>query len=117
MNKKGLSLLEVLIAAFILSLVVTGLLAVFISGKTLVLHSRARMTGGELGTYFLDPLQQEVRQDKWDNNCLSNTSNCVTQNETLGGIEYSANYSTSNVDGTTNLRRVTVNIIWNEPAP
>lgn len=113
MNKKGLSLLEVLIAAFILSLVVTGLLAVFISGKRLVLHSRTRITGGELGTYFLDPLQQEVRQDEWGDNCLSNTSNCVTQDETLGGITYSANYITNAV-GTTNLRSVTVNITWNE---
>ena len=117
MNKKGLSLLEILIAALILSLVMTGLVGIFVSGKRLVLHSRARMTGGELGKFFLDPLENEVRADQWGGgNCLSGGACPNPQQETLGSITYNAYYNASDVLVGTNppLRRVTVNIAWDE---
>jgi len=121
MNKKGLSLLEILIAALILSLVITGLAGIFVSGKRLVLHSRARMTGGELGKFFLDPLENRVRQDEWDFNCLSNNAFCNPQQETVGPITYNAVFNTSAVAvplGTNPpLRRVTVTITPNENTP
>ena len=118
MNKKGLSLLEILIAALILTLVITGLVSIFVSGKRLVLHSRARISAGELGKFFLDPLENRVRQDEWGFNCLSNNAACNPQQETVGPITYNAVYNTSDVLGTNPpLRRVTVNIGWNETPP
>ena len=114
MHKKGLSLLEILIATLILTLVITGLVGVFVSGKRLTLHSRARMSAGELGKFFLDPLENRVRQDQWGNNCLSNNAICTDQPETLNGIPYTAHYNTSDVLGPGGPRRVTVNITWNE---
>jgi len=113
MNKKGLTLLEILIAALILALVLTGLVGIFVSGKKLVLHSRARMTGGELGKFFLDPLENQVRADQWGNNCLSGGA-CNLPPETLGTITYNAAYNMSPVPVNPSLRRVTVNITWNE---
>jgi len=117
MNKKGLSLLEILIASLILALVITGLISVFVSGKRLLLHSRSRMAGGELGKFFLDPLENEVRQDLWGGTCLSNDAFCGIQPpETLGPITYTADYNTSAVavPVPTNppLRRATVTITW-----
>ena len=120
MNKKGLSLLEILIAALILTLVITGLVSIFVSGKRLILHSRARISAGELGKFFLDPLKIQVRQDEWQwgANCLSNNAACNPQQETVGPITYNAVYNTSDVLlGPGGPRRVTVNITWNEPAP
>ena len=117
MNKKALSLFEILIAAVILALVITGLIGIFVSGKRSVLHSRARMSAGELGRFFLDPLENRVRQDEWGNNCLSNNALCIDQPETLGSITYTAAYSTSDVLGPGGPRRLTVNITWNEIPP
>ncbi len=39
-----------------------GLTNLFVSGKRYILHSRARMTGGEIGRLFLDPLNMAVHQ-------------------------------------------------------
>jgi Tfp pilus assembly protein PilV len=116
MHKKALSLLEILIATMILSLVVIGLVNVFISGKRYVLHSRSRMTGAELGRYFIDPYQMQVNQGNWTNNCLSNSTLCLNENMGLDGVTYNVSYSSSNVPGTT-LRKLIANISWNEITP
>ena len=121
MNKKGLSLLEILISALILSLIITGLISIFVSGKRWVSHSRARMSAGELGKLFLDPFDNDIRADEWGNNCVSGlVAACPNpQTETIGSIQYDARYVSSPVavPVPTNppLRRVTVTINWNEP--
>lgn len=135
-KKTGLTLLEILISTIILALVMTGLANIFIAGKRYILHSRARMTGGELGKLFLDPLQMDVRQDEWNQAenslntvttyCDSDPGHAAEQNPAcplaadrlLGGIEYSAKYEISapflpNSD----LRRVKLTLTWNEPSP
>ena len=65
-NKKALTLVEIIVSVVILALVITGLANVFVAGKRYIQHSRMRMAGGELGKEFLDPLQAYVRQDTWD---------------------------------------------------
>lgn len=89
----------------------TGMTNLFISGKRWILHSRSRMAGGELGKYFLDPLQEQVRQDQWGSNCLS-TGNCPSQTQTLNNILYTANFSATNASASPNLRKVKVDITW-----
>jgi len=67
MRKKfGFTIVEVLISTVIFSLVVLGLSSVFISGKKLIIHSRERMTSGELGKFFLDPMQIYVSFGTWN---------------------------------------------------
>lgn len=114
MNKKGLSLLEILIASILLALVMIGMANLFIVGKRYVLHSRSRMSGGELGKLFLDPLQMQVHQGNWNSNCLG-SGNCTAGSQTLDGIQYNATYTITNVTNAT--RRVAVNITWNENPP
>jgi type II secretory pathway pseudopilin PulG len=83
MQKKALTLLEILISVIILAVTVSGLAGIFLTGKRYVLHSRLRMSGGEFGKVFIDPLQAYVREaqtaagadDAWDqpNNALLKT--------------------------------------------
>ena len=70
MSRKGLTLLEIIVATAILALVIAGLANIFIAGKRYILHSRTKMTGGELGRYFLDEMQMQVREDTWSSSCL-----------------------------------------------
>jgi len=129
----GLSLTEILVSTVILSLVALGLTNVFVSSKRQIVHSRARMTTGELGKYFLDPLQMYVRQDTWGqsgnqltlgryrspNNTLIpdySTYTPVTwlEEPLLDNIIY---YPAYQVTPMGNLRKVKFTISWNEPQP
>lgn len=142
LNRKGFTLLEVLVSAIILALVMAGMVNVFIVGKRLIAHSRSRMSGGELGKLFLAPLQGGVRADTWGTagNPLQLTTpapnvvrycdgvgghtqqtGCpVLADRTLDNIVYSAEYNITNVTARTepdNIRRVVATISWNEPTP
>ncbi len=69
---RAFTLIESMIAAFLIAITFMGMGILFVGGKRYMLHSRSRMGGGELGKVFLDPLQMQVRQDTWDtaNNAL-----------------------------------------------
>jgi len=112
-------MLEILIAALIFALIIAGLTSVFVAGKGHLQHSRARITAAELGRYFLDPLQMQVRQDQWGANCVSDNINCPTvtpESRTIDNTTYDTSYSSDNLGGTagTNLRRVMATVRWNE---
>jgi len=107
LNKKALTLLEILISVIILALVVTGLANVFVAGKRYIQHSRMRMTGGELGKYFLDPLQMQVRQDTWATNPLG--TNNITGAVVAG---YTPTYTTTTLPS--NIKKVKVTVNWIE---
>lgn len=138
LNRKGFTLLEVLVAAIILALVMAGMVNVFIVGKRFIVHSRSRMSGGELGKLFLAPLQGDVRADTWGvgsnslrlgtRYCDSNPAHAEEQQpdcptlvaRTLDNIVYSAEYNITNVTVRTepdNIRRVVATISWNESTP
>ena len=93
-NKRALTLFEILISVVILALVITGLANVFVAGKKYIKSSRLRMGGGEIGKSFLDPLQAYVRQDTW-----SNSSNRLGVPQTWSGTitadGYTPNYAVS----------------------
>lgn len=119
MPKKGFGFIEVIISLVLITLTITGLAHLFLAGKRLLFLSHTRMGGGELGKVFLDPLQMDVRQDQWGSNCLSSnpTSGC-TQNASVSNINYNAAYTITNVlAGNDNLRRIKVDISWNENVP
>lgn len=134
-NKKALTLLEILVSALILALVMTGLANIFLTGKRYILRSRARMTGGELGKLFLDPLQMAVRQDTWNQSgnflntgttyCDNDPAHSTQQNpacpsqadRTLDRIEYSAEYNTTSPFPNSEMRKVVTTVRWTEPSP
>jgi len=115
MSKKGMSLLEILVSTLILALVMTGLANIFVAGKKYILHSRARMTGGELAKFFLEPLQMDVRQDEWDNlsanNCLRNGRGCPTP-QIIDAITHTPTYTRTPNSPITIINKVKVDIKW-----
>ena len=131
MNKKALTLMEIIVSMTILTVVMAGLLNFFVSAKKHTAYSRSRVSAAELGRYFLDPLQMQVRQDQWGtpypsysagSNCLwsSPTSGCPGS-QTINNITFIPTYcidgcndpTTHTIPGTT-LRRVKVVISWSE---
>lgn len=110
MNRKGLSLLEIIVSATIFSMVMAGLAGTFISAKKWLAYSRTKMAGGELGKYFLDPLAMCVRQDQWDDtlssygdyeatNGLSIVSSPSTDSKVLNGKSYTATFNITAIPG------------------
>ena len=109
MHTKALTLLEVIISVVILSLVITGLVNVFILGKRYIEHSRCRVTAAEIGKDFLDPYARHVRQDTWVSDPLTNAS----ANYTIGNITYSVAGVVSDLG---NIKKVKATVSWNEQA-
>lgn len=139
-NRQGLTLAEIIISTVILSIVMLGLTNLFVSSKRYIALARARMTGGELGKVFLDPLQMHVRQDLWDDvgnalyddgsgvitYCDSDSatdenavcSSMVVSDRTFDRREYTATYNITSDDfsgNTDTMRKVRTTINWNEP--
>lgn len=118
-NLAGISILEVIVSMMILALILVGLMNVFLAGSNWMSHSRSRVSASQLGTFFLEPLQDEVRADTWD---LANNNLRVrnwTGNNTIyiNGVLYTPSYvinNTTDLGPNTKLRRVIVNITWNE---
>lgn len=114
--------MEIIVSLVILSITMAGLLNVFISAKKHSFRSRSRVSAGELGKYFLDPLQMDVTmqertagaQNGWGqvNNCLSSnpTSGCPSA-QTVGNMPYTPAYTIDTVTET-QLKRVKVAITW-----
>ncbi|MCX5707170.1 MAG: hypothetical protein NTW13_05940 [Candidatus Omnitrophica bacterium] len=129
MSKKALSLLEVIVATIILAITMLGLVNLFISGKRLTLHAHYRMSAGELGKFFLEPLQLQVIGQL--NSCLSGngknpacpTADSGTQSskDPNSKINYGSDYTiTSLIDDHGNplgLRKVKLEVKWDERAP
>ncbi len=113
MNKRALSLLEIIISTVILSLVITGLVNVFVAGKQYIQHSRLRMGGGEIGKLFLDPLQAYIRQDTWNGSCFGNDkaiANCP--NVPTVSSPYTAAYVINDLGADADIKKVKVTVTW-----
>lgn len=128
-----MTLMEVLVASLIIAICLAGLAGTFVLGKQLILHNRYRMSGGELGRVFLDPLQMEVDQSTWDTvaNGLTTSAgslycdsdpahagsqhpNCPSVAErTINNTLYDAQYDIDDI-ADTDLRKVKVTIYWTE---
>jgi prepilin-type N-terminal cleavage/methylation domain-containing protein len=116
MKRKGLSLIEILVSAVILALIMTGLINIFAASKRHIVRNRSRATASELSRNFLDILQMDVRQDQWGSNCLSSSSTASCPgSESLNSYTYTPSYTITDLSGTS-LRKVKLNITWNEPS-
>jgi Tfp pilus assembly protein PilV len=116
MRTKGMTILEIIIAMLILVLVMAGLANLFVAGKRFVLASRSRIAGGELGKYFLDPLQMNVTQSNWDqagNDLMIGPDRTGSAVKLEGNVEYTPTYNITDVTGT-DLRQVKLILSWQE---
>ena len=120
MSRKGISFIELIVAMLILAITFAGLVNLFISGKRWALISETRMTGGELGKFFIDPLQNQVNWRTWSTaaNCLGTGNGAACPNPNAGAAQgvdrtYNATYTITNNNPAPDLNRVRVNINWN----
>lgn len=116
MNKKGLSLLEILIAVIVFSLVMLGFSRLLLSAKSLLLHNRLKILGNGFGVYRLGDLQMNVRKDTWGlpSNCLTNpATGCDTTPwiDPVSGKVFTPSYETSWIG---DLLKVRVKVSWTE---
>jgi len=91
----GFTLIEIIVATFLLALVTTGLAYVFLAGKRHLLHTRSKIQATELGRLFLAPLQMDVRQDTWNNSPVGNPPPPVGTGNLIG---LDGNYRSTNID-------------------
>jgi prepilin-type N-terminal cleavage/methylation domain-containing protein len=113
-RKKGFSLVEIMVASVVFSLVVLGLISVFISASKHITHTRERMTSAQLGKFFLDPLQVYVDYDTWNepgNELALGIRPGVSQS--INNRNFTESHNVGDVGGT-DLRRVTTTISWIE---
>ena len=113
MPKKGFTLIEIIVSSVLIALMVTGLINIFVAGKRHILHSRSRISAGELGKIFLDPYM--LSQDPSGTSCMD-TFSCPATSVTMNGVTYASTYDVTQLPDTS-LFRVTANITWNEPSP
>jgi len=134
-HQLGFSLVEVMVSAFILSIVIAGLAYFLLAGRKQAVHSRARIQALQLSKLFLAPLQMDVRQDTWSSSsnmlyagiryCDSDaghtqmpTPPCLSEaDRTIDGIIYSATYTITHDNPIADVNKVKLNITWTEPSP
>jgi prepilin-type N-terminal cleavage/methylation domain-containing protein len=126
-NKKreAFSLIEIIVALFILSITMAGVANIFISAKRYSRHSQCRLQAANLGRWLLDGLHINVRRDQWDtsggdyNNILSQGTKTLGD-EWLGYpmINYSPTYEIVSppADPSGKMRKVKLTLNWVEPA-
>lgn len=121
MEKKAVSLLEIVIALVILALSMLALCGIFIAGKRNIQNTRFKVAASEVAKQFLDERHMEVRQDTWGANCVSNNVGCPTSNATVDGFSYAPNFQifSQGVDPFFRVRKVKLRVSWDEynPAP
>lgn len=115
-RNRATSLFEVIVATVIFSLVMAGMVGVFVAARRHIFHSRERMTGSEMGKLFLDPLQLSVRQDTWDTSSNALRTGTTSSSGSVNNTDYTAQSDITSVSGTT-LRRARVRVNWTEFSP
>ena len=119
-DRIGLTLLEIIVAMLILSLVMYGFVSIFTVSKQFVYHSSSRVVSMEVAKFFFEDANLSVSADVYpDKNCLYNESQCQDANYTVNNILYNVSYATGAVknasDENTTLRKVVINVTWTEP--
>jgi type II secretory pathway pseudopilin PulG len=121
-DRTGLSLLEIIVALLILSLVMYGLTSLFIVSKNFVNQSGSRVLSMDVAKYFFENASLAVTADNYtsNKNCLYDDAACANNhNVTYNGIRYNVTYHTENATNSTGvdttLRKVIINVTWVEP--
>lgn len=117
-KKSGFTLMELLVAATIFGLVIIGLSSVFVAGNKHMIHARERMSSAALGKFFLDPLQNQIRQDTWAGSELAAATGIPSAlvSLTINKRLFQESHIVTGISSVPNLRRVVSTINWTEPS-
>jgi len=104
--RKFFTLLEILVAAFIVMVIFAAIMAVFVNIRGIARFAEDIFEAALLAESNLNNLFSEVREDTWDSGALSLGSH------DLGSVEdYSLSYDVESVPGQ-DYRKVTFSISW-----
>ena len=74
-TRRGISLLEIVVATILLALTVWGLTALFLTAKQLNRHSALYLSAAQISRFYLNALYRDVRADRTEtptaDNCFS----------------------------------------------
>jgi Tfp pilus assembly protein PilW len=115
-DSAGLSLLEIIVSMMILAAALVGLINVFVMSNALLAHSRARVSASQLGTVFLEPLHSDVRLTDWNlsSNNLTVQTDVVKSPVAVNNIDITPKYTVADDPSGSTIRRVSLNLTWNE---
>jgi prepilin-type N-terminal cleavage/methylation domain-containing protein len=110
---KGFTLVEIVVATVVLSLVAVGFFATFLSARYLVERSKRRLKAMEIARERIEVMRREVRADWWYS---GNASDPLLPNGTWTGWNsamhtgYSVRYKVDPGPVNTEYRKVTVQV-------
>ena len=109
-------MLEIIVSMMILSLALVGLINVFVMSNSFLAHSRAKVSASLLGTVFLEPLHSDVRYSDWNNSSSNNLyPRSFSMSPTaVNNIDITPNYTVADDPLGSTIRRVRLNLTWNE---
>ena len=114
MNRKGFSLVEVVVASVILALLASGVFSVMISARYLVGRTRDRARAVELARQQIEQMRQLISADQWN---LTTSpiypGSWSGWSPAPGASNYEYRYKVSTVVGA-ECRQVTIQVRWNE---
>lgn len=123
MNKKGMTLVEVIVSAVILALTVGGLLYIFTTEKGAVAISGRNIQALDFAQQTMEELKNAVRADTWGEASEPLTLQGWTTYQPLSGA-FGTKFSgqrrykveqVTGIDPDTGYREVTVEVDWTEP--
>lgn len=125
MEKRGFTLVEVIVASLILVFTVAGLLFVFSSERAALERAGRRIQAMDFARQTLEQLKNEVRADTWLTGTLSagthNTEAFLSLSDYKLGYNFSGNrwYEVTDrnpdADAEIDYKEVTVTVDWDEP--
>ncbi len=120
---RAVTLVEIIVALVILSLVMAGMANLFVSSRRWSGHAGSRLAGSGLAGHFLSLPGLAVSAESWETNCIGSNNGCDEQVYTLGGTDYTANYSVSlavtnaSLVSIDSIHKLELRISWNDASP
>ena len=111
MKKKAVTLVEVLVATVLITLVFAGLMSAFLSIRNYVKRANKRLVAMNLMRHMSNDLYAAVREDTWSTGDLQTGTHNNIVNVTVDGLTYTGNYTVSSVSGY-NYREADLNITY-----
>lgn len=143
MNKKGLTLVEVIVASVLLALISAGIFSITLSSRRLINRSSKRHYANKVAEAALENLRQYLGADEWYNNSSPinpaatsifnnstwsswyylNSNNFLNMQTTFGSSEFAIKYNgrwrykVSNAASPYEYRKAEVEVGWTELTP
>lgn len=116
-NRKSLTLVEVVVAMVILVSVIAGLLSVFTASRRFTMHSKYRLCAVNIARETLESLKADIRSDTWDTGRLKDSADAwvALPQVIVGSVAYTPEYKVAKViEGGQELgfRKVTARVRW-----